>query len=113
MGLYLYLASALWVYPGTEGEPGGPGDAFYWFFALLPILVIYLIVNSIALVAIVRRMRTTGKKTPLLIWLVVVLLWLSTVVYDHHRAFRVINAEYSLRVYQPAVGSSAIVTATA
>lgn len=95
MVLYLYLASDLWVYPGGEGDPGGPSDAFYWFFLLVPILVAYLTLNFVALIAIVRRVRSTGSKRPLVLWFVIAVFWLATVIYDHHRAFRVIDEKYS------------------
>jgi hypothetical protein len=41
-GLYLVVASGLWLRPGEEGLPGGPGDAFYFFFSVFPILVALL-----------------------------------------------------------------------
>ena len=36
MALYIHLGMALWVRPGEEGTPGGPGDAFYWILTLVP-----------------------------------------------------------------------------
>ena len=42
---YLLLASALWVRPSEQGTPGSPDDAFYWFVVLVPILVIFALVN--------------------------------------------------------------------
>jgi hypothetical protein len=91
MVLYLYLASALWVLPGEEGLPGGAGDPFYWFFFLVPILIAFSIINSVALIVIVRRVKNKGSKNPFVVWLVIAAFWLMTVGYDHHRAFRVIG----------------------
>ena len=94
VALFLYLGARLWVLPGEEGTPGGPGDAFYWVLTLFPVLVAFLIFNTIVLVAIVRRVRTTQDKRPLLVCLAVAVLWLAAVGYDHHRSFRVIDAQY-------------------
>src|SRR5262245_52872413 len=83
MGVYLWLASSLWVLPGEEGEPGGPGDAFYWLFVLVPVLVAYLVANLIALFVIIRRVMAAPREwTALLWWLAAVTLWVATVAYD-------------------------------
>ena len=95
MAFYLYLASDLWVYPGGKGDPGGPGDAFYWLFFLVPVLVAYSAINLVALAAIVHRIRSTKITRPLLIWFVIAALWVVTLIYDHHRAFRVVDEKYS------------------
>ena len=96
MGVYLWLAASLWVRPGEEGEPGGPGDAFYWLFLLVPILVSYLAINVVALVAIVRRLMLSGRGwSALALWLVAAALWAGTVAYDHHRSVRYIDAQYT------------------
>lgn len=49
MVLVLKVGSALWVPPGEEGMPGGPGDAFSFFFAVVPILVAFLLLDVAAL----------------------------------------------------------------
>jgi uncharacterized membrane protein YhaH (DUF805 family) len=92
---YLWLASTLWVQPGEEGEPGGPGDAFYWLFVLVPILGGSLAVNMIALAVIVRRLANRGNKSGLFVWLAVAFLWLAVVAYDHHKSVRVIDEKYN------------------
>jgi len=95
---YLKLASALWVVPGEEGTPGGPGDAFYWLFLLVPILAAFAVFNSVALVFIVRRLQASGSKVALGIWLAVAALWVGTVALDHHKSFRTIDAKYGVSV---------------
>lgn len=60
MATYLWLGSDLWTIPGDEGLPGGPGDAFYWFFLMLPVLLAYLVFNLISLSAIIERVRQQG-----------------------------------------------------
>src|SRR5438309_6398937 len=87
MVAYLKLASALWVLPGEEGTPRGPGDAFYWLFVLVPLLAVFLAFNSAALFFIVRRVRASGSKVSLATWLAVAALWVGTLAYDHHRSF--------------------------
>ena len=95
MGAYLWLAASLWTRPGEEGEPGGPGDAFFWLFFLVPILASYLAINAVALVAILRRLATSRKRSSaLVLWLITSVLWAEVVAYDHHRSIRYINAEY-------------------
>jgi len=95
---YLKLASALWVFPGEEGTPGGPGDAFYWLFYIVPLLIAFLILNSVALFFIVRRPQATGKKLALNLWRIVAVLWLATVAFDHHKSFRAIDSKYGVEV---------------
>jgi hypothetical protein len=95
---YLQLASTLWVLPGEEGTPSGAGDAFYWLFVLVPMLVVFLALNSAALFFIVRRVRASGNKVSLATWLAVAAMWVGTVTYDHHRSFRVIDPQYGIEV---------------
>jgi hypothetical protein len=104
MAIYLRLASDLWTVPGDEGLPGGPGDPFYWFFFLIPILLAYLAFNLVALSAIVKRVGHTRKFTPLYIWVVIAMLWVVTFRYDHLRSFRVISP--------PATNYSALIVGT-
>ncbi len=98
MAAYLKLASALWVLPGEEGTPGGPGDAFYWLFLLVPVLAVFLLFNLVALFFVVRRSRASGSTVPLTVWLTVAALWVATVAFDYHKSFRVIDAQYSVAV---------------
>ncbi len=90
MLIYLWLASDLWTVPGEEGLPGGPGDAFYWVLMLAPILLIFLTVNLLALYAIIRKTRRTGRLSSLGVWVIVAGLWMITNGYDNHRSFRII-----------------------
>src|SRR3954470_3713706 len=82
MTAYLKLASTLWVRPGEEGSPGGPGDAFYWLLVLVPVLAVFVVLNSIVLAAIVRRPRAPGRRVALALWLAVAVPWMGTVVTD-------------------------------
>src|SRR5215510_11112685 len=85
VGVYLWLASALWVRPGEEGEPGGPGDAFYWLFYLVPILLSSLVINLVALFVIIRRIVVSRRGwAALALWLSVAAVWAGAVAYDQH-----------------------------
>jgi hypothetical protein len=90
IGLYLHLASALWVLPGEEGLPGGPGDAFYFFLLLAPIALVYLIGNVLALILAMRGLKNGGNEIVLFVWLAVGASWICALGYDQHRSFRVI-----------------------
>ena len=94
---YLKLASALWVLPGEEGTPGGPGDAFYWLFLLVPVLAAFFLFNSAVLFVIARRIRAERTKSSLAVWFAVAGLWVSAVAYDHHKSYRVIDAQYGVK----------------
>ena len=84
----------MWVRPGEEGMPGGPGDAFYCLLVLVPVLVVFAVLNSIALTAIVRRPRTLGRRLALALWLAVAVLWVGAVVMGHLYSVRQIDARY-------------------
>jgi len=95
MAFYLVLASKLWVSPGEEGLPGGPGDAFYWAFFLVPILGVFLVGDFSALIVILYQRRGAFLRSGLRDWLIVAGLWVTVVAYDHHRAFRHIAPEFN------------------
>lgn len=90
MAMYLRLGSDLWTIPSDERLLGGPGDAFYWFFLMLPVLLAYLVFNLISLSAIIERVRQTGRLNALYIWLAIAVLWIVTFRYDNLRSFRAI-----------------------
>ncbi len=94
MMVYLYLASDLWVLPGEEGQPGGPGDAFYWLFFLVPILVVFVLANLVVLTVIAWRRRGRQRLVAASVWGAVAVLWVATVAVDHQRSVRYIDARY-------------------
>ena len=95
MALYLWLASSLWVRPGEEGTPGGPGDAFYWLFVIVPILGAYFLIDLAALLVILFQRRGHALKKALILWGTVAALWGIVVAFDHHKGFRNIDPQYS------------------
>lgn len=88
---FLRLAAELWVLPGEEGLPGGPGDPFYWFFLLVPFQLIFLAVNFYVLYVIVKHRSEPSIKKRVCLWIAVSILWIIVAAYDHHRGFREID----------------------
>ena len=93
MGLYLLLASRLWPVKGEENTPGGPGDAFYYIFILVPILLFFAAINMAELYRIVRR--SNEKRIAVFIWTTVLCLWIAIFLVDHIQGVRNISAEFS------------------
>lgn len=91
MAWYLKLASALWASPGDEGNPGGPGDAFYWAGYLAPVLLGFLVLNGLALFHISRRAGPARKRS-LHIWRTIAVLWMITLAFDGYKSARKVTA---------------------
>lgn len=103
MVLYLRAGSVLWVVAGDEGTPGGAGDAFYFFFAVVPILVAFLLLDLAALRWIFFRTSRSNRAAALAVWSAVLALWGGVVAFDHHKSFReVIEARYGWNPDRPA-----------
>ncbi len=96
MAGYLFLASMLWVRPGEEGVPGGPGDGFYRLVCLVPVLVLFFALNVAALFFVVYQIKRTGRKRALALWLGVALLWMGTAALDQHKSFRTMDSPSAL-----------------
>jgi hypothetical protein len=95
MIVYLFLASSLWVHPGEQGLPGGPGDAIYWFVALVPIVALFAIVNLAALTKVLIEFRRRNSRIPILLWSLVFSLWLNVLAYDYIKSFRYFDSNTS------------------
>jgi len=95
MLLYLYLASTLWVRPGEDGLPGGPGDAFYWLLYLVPILLTFLLGNLAALTVIAFRRSGRHRVVAVAVWCVIASLWVGIAAVDHQRSVHYIDAQYA------------------
>lgn len=91
---YIWLASRIWVPPGEEGTPGGPGDAFYVFLCLYPVLGLFAGLNLAALVLSVRRAGDGGTKKVLIVGIAVASLWGSAIALDKYKSYNVIDAAY-------------------
>jgi uncharacterized membrane protein YozB (DUF420 family) len=93
MGLYLLLASRLWPVKGEENTPGGPGDAFYYIFILVPILLFFAAINMAELYRIVRH--GSEKRIAVFIWTTVLCLWIAIFLVGHIQGVRNISADFS------------------
>lgn len=107
MGGYLFFASSLWVKPEEQGTPGGPGDAFYWLFTLVPILVAFAVFNIAALVKVVIEYRRTHSLIPLLLWVIVLSVWFNVLVVDRIKGIRYIDSKYAQNVAPPDAANTA------
>jgi len=84
--LFLYFSSRLWAPPGQEGLLPAGGDPIVWGMTVLPVMVIFLIVEIVWLSKSIVSIRKLGWKamTP---WLVVFVVWVAVVAYDNHRSY--------------------------
>jgi hypothetical protein len=81
VGICLYLIFQFWLLaPRSEGEAlNGIDEKFYWICAGLPILIFFLILNSIWLRLIVMHGRSGGSWLALSVWLLMCAGWLVDV----------------------------------
>lgn len=88
MATYLRLGSDLWTSPGDDCLTGGMSVAggMHWLFLMLPVLMAYLVFDSISLSAIIQRIRRTGRLTSLYIWLAIAILWIVAFRYNNLRS---------------------------
>ncbi|ONN65045.1 hypothetical protein BTM36_17595 [Herbaspirillum sp. VT-16-41] len=93
IGIYLALASRLWPASGEENTPGGPGDAFFCFFVIWPLLLFFLSANLMMLFRVIRR--SSGRRSVIVLWIVMALFWIATVLIDHSQGVRLISPEYT------------------
>jgi hypothetical protein len=80
--VYLVRASLGWRNPAEHGMIPVSGEPFVWFAAILPVLVVYPLLNLVWGAFIVfRRRRQSGRW-----WLLTATIWFCAVVIDfvHH-----------------------------
>jgi small-conductance mechanosensitive channel len=94
MTAYLWMASALWIRLGEEGTPGGPGDAFYSLFILVPIIVVFIAINLTVLVPVLREAVRNHRFWPFMAWLIMIALWAALLAFDRYKSFTVIDPAY-------------------
>jgi hypothetical protein len=95
MRTYLFLASVLWVAPKDQGTPGGPGDAFVWFFTVVPVMFLFAVVNLIALYKAIKEYCQHKQLVPILLWVIVCSLWGNVLLFDHIKSIRFVNPQYA------------------
>ncbi len=84
MATYLYLGLSL---QDEDGLSLNMANAIYWFFRMVPVLLVYLVFNLISLSAIIERVRQTGRLNSFYIWLIIAILWIVTFRYENLRSF--------------------------
>jgi uncharacterized membrane protein YedE/YeeE len=96
IALWLLVASQIWPWPPYEHCDFAPGDPSYFFFLVLPLLVVAAVVQLSGLIAgIVRCARHKGA--PLLVAaLVTTLAWGAASAYDFYRAHRFVTDDCAL-----------------
>lgn len=95
MGIYLVLASVLWVAPEDQGTPGGPGDAFVWFLTIVPVTLLFAIVNLVALYRVVKEYRQGKQLIPILLWVIVCSFWGNVLLFDQLKSMRFVDSQYA------------------
>jgi hypothetical protein len=80
--VYLVRASLGWRIPQEHGVVPVAGEPFVWFVAILPIIVVYPLLNlAWAGFIVVRRQWRSGR-----LWLLTVAIWVCAISIDfaHH-----------------------------
>jgi hypothetical protein len=84
VGAFIYIrrASLSWVIPQERGLNSTAAESFIWALAALPIFAVFLLLNSIWGVLILRRRQWSSGR----IWLLTVLIWFVAFAIDfaHH-----------------------------
>ncbi len=69
---YYFLGQPLWLGPEDES---GPGDGLYFGLIILPIILLAVLINFVALVWILIERKRQGFKQAIFYWVIVVILW--------------------------------------
>lgn len=85
--MFLYFASATWAPIGQEATPSGPGDPLIWVLFVLPILIIFTIVNLVWAIMTAVHFRKYRNLRPALYLILIVLLWSGVLFFDRTRQF--------------------------
>jgi hypothetical protein len=91
--VFLLFSSKLWI-PDAElgqGFPGGPGDAFYWLFVLVPFQLSFVIADVLATFGALLSARRQHSSIPIAACGFVVGLWAFAEYLNYVRTFRFIT----------------------
>jgi hypothetical protein len=80
--IYLLRSSPAWAIPEEKGLNSTTGEPFVWFIGILPVIVIFSLINIIWGSIIVKRHQWTGSR----FWLLSAAIWLvaAGVDFAHH-----------------------------
>lgn len=87
VSILLYFSSWFWAPSGYSGSPVGMGDFMAMGTTILPLTLIFIIVNFFWLTKIIRFRRGNGNLISLYIFLLAVGAWFLVLYYDHARSF--------------------------
>jgi hypothetical protein len=87
IALFLYFASGIWVPRGQEGLYYDAGDSVAWGLTAFPLLAVSALVNLIMSRSIFIHLFYYRDWRLFLVWLAIVLIWLSVIKYDSGRHF--------------------------
>ena len=93
IALWLWDASVIWPeFPYEHCDPG-VGDAFYFFFRVVPLFAIALAAQVTALVVGAARLRRHFERGLLVLAMVTTAAWIVAAIYDLHRGYRYVTDE--------------------
>jgi hypothetical protein len=93
IAVWTYVASAIWPWPPYEHCDFAPGDPWYFFVIVVPLLGLALVVHIAVLIASIVRGRRTHNWTMLVAVLVTASIWTGAATYDHYRGQRYVTDE--------------------
>ena len=87
MVVYIYFNGVFRVFPDEGGVPSRTGNAIYWALTQTPILLLYFVVNAVALVGVVRRARQLHQRSAFYPWLFVFAMWVAVVMVVYQSSY--------------------------
>jgi hypothetical protein len=87
IALFLYFASGIWAPRGQEGLYYDAGDSVAWGLTAFPLLAVSALVNLIMSRSIFIHLFYYRDWRLFLVWLAIVLIWVSVIKYDSGRHF--------------------------
>lgn len=86
VGAYLFFASTLWIKPGEESELDSLGNAFYWMSHSVPLLALFLVTNTLALIALRKSKDTKVVAGATVVFRALAVVWILIVLFDKYRS---------------------------
>lgn len=87
MVLFTYFSSLIWAPKGEISLPVGPGDPLIWVLWILPILIIFSIINIAWLVKVIVGLVKRRDLINLYFFIVIIFVWVILMIYDRSRQY--------------------------
>ena len=84
LGIVIYLVVESWILfrpKEIAGDEDGIGDVYLWIIREFPILVAFLLINTIWLKAILTNALHPNRRSQFGIWLLMCLVWGCALIY--------------------------------